>query len=266
MKTWTKRQYLTYILLFALLLVDFSRELFILIVRDLLDPSVRQTYDEQLRTLEPILYVIQVLGSFPILVLVLWLNRDQLDRLNIDRFYVVLLIVSGLIGLYAFRNKLLTFIALIYAVHILFSSKVKFGFIDFNGLRVVLLIAGVFAGIMLCVAGFSDAITISLPDSEKLLDRFLFRIIPGSIYEEAMYRGMLYMFLMDLGVSKSKAFYIQAFLFWFKHISSLLVSPFFFWIILPIGSLIFGYFAVRSKSLMPSTLAHLLVNTWIILM
>lgn len=263
MKTWTKRQYLTYILLFALILVDFSRELFILIVRDLLDPAIRQNYDEQLRTLEPILYAIQVLGSFPILVLVLTLNRDRLQEMNIDRFYVVLLIISGLFTLYAYKYEFLAVIALIYAVYILFSDKVRFGVIDFNGLRVMLLVVGVFVGVQFCMYSFSDVINISPPSSE-LLDRFLFRIIPGSIYEEAMYRGVLYMFLMDVGVGKSKAFYIQAFLFSFKHISYLLENPFFFWITLPIVSLIYGYIAMRSKSLTPSTLVHLLYNTRVV--
>ncbi|MBV6401909.1 MAG: hypothetical protein CNIPEHKO_02212 [Anaerolineales bacterium] len=263
MKTWTKRQYLTYILLFALIFVDFSRSLFILIVRDVLDSSVRQTYDEQLRTLEPILYAIQVLGSFPILVLVLSLNRDRLQEMNIDRFYVVLLIISGLIVLYAYRYEFLAVIGLICAFHILFSDKVRFGVIDFNGLRVMLLVVGVFVGVQFCMYSFSDVINISPPSSE-LLDRFLFRIIPGSIYEEAMYRGVLYMFLMDVGVGKSKAFYIQAFLFSFKHISYLLVNPFFFWVGLPISSLAYGYIAMRSKSLTPSTFAHLLYNTLVV--
>lgn len=265
MKTWTKRQYLTYILLFALLFVDFSRELFALIVRDLLDPSVRKLYAHQLGPLQVILYAIQMLGSFPILVFIFKLNRDQLQRMNVDRFYVVLLIISGLIKLYAYPYlyNILAVIALIYAVYILFNSKVKFGVIDFNGLRMMLLIVGVLAGIQFCNSGLDGEIKISLPSSE-LLDQFLLRIIPGSIYEEAMYRGVLYMFLMDVGVSKSKALYIQAFLFSFKHIGSLLVSPFFFWVILPILSLGYGYIAMRSKSLTPSTIVHLLSNTWII--
>jgi len=264
MKTWTKYQALTHALLLVLLLVDFSRSLFVLLVRDLLDPSVKQIYADQLRPLETILFALQWLGSFPIIVLVIKLNHDQLQKLNIDRFYVVLLIISGLIVLYAFPYNFFAVIALIYAVYILFSKKVTFGVVDHNSLRMILLIAGVFAGIMFCITGFSGAIKIGLPNSEQLLDRFLVEIIPGSIYEEAVYRGMLYMFLMDLGVSKSKAFYIQAFLFWIKHMSYVLALPFFFWIILPIVSLTYGYIAMRSKSLTPSTLVHILDNTWVL--
>src|SRR5919109_1550613 len=121
MKTWTKRQYLTYILLFALLFVDFSRELFLLIVRDLLDPSIKQIYTPQLRILETYLFVFQWLGSFPVMISILKLNRDRLQEMNIDRFYVFMLVTAGLIPLFKSPNifpfnffAVISFIALIY--------------------------------------------------------------------------------------------------------------------------------------------------------
>ena len=264
MKIWTKRQYLTYMLLFALLLVDFSRSLLNLIVRDLLDPSVVQIYFNQLKILSNLLFMFQWQGSVPILIFILGLNRDRLQEMNIDRFYVFMLITAGLLPLYKsphiFPYNFFGVIALIYAVYILFSKKVKFGVVDSNALKMILLITGVFAGIIICIAGFSEAIKINPSNSGQLLDRFLFQIIPGSIYEEAMYRGVLYMLLMDVGVSRSKAFYIQAFWYSGKHISFLLVSPFFYWIILPITGLTYGYIAMRSKSLTLTAFAHLLYN------
>lgn len=271
MKTWTKRQYLTYILLFALLFVDFSQSLFSLIINDLIDPSVMQNYINQLKISANLLFAFQWLGSFPVIIFILSLNRDRLQEMNIDRFYAFMLVTAGLIPLYKspiispynFPYNVFGVIALIYAVYILFSNKVKFGVIDSNALRMILLITGVFAGITVCITGFSEAIKISLPHSGQLLDRFLFQQIPGLIYEEAMYRGVLYMFLMDVGVSKSKAFFIQAFWFSGKHVHFLL-SPFVYWIIFPILGLTFGYLAMRSKSLTPSTIAHLLYSTLVL--
>jgi len=266
MKTWTKRQYLTYILLFALLLVDFSRSLFILIFRDLLDPSVVQIYTNQLRILERLLFQFQWLGSFPVIIFILKLNRDRLQEMNIDRFYVLMLVIAGLIPLYKspyiFPYNFFGVIALIYAVYILFGNTAKFAIVDRNSFLKTLLIIGTLAGIIFWINGLIDTVITGLPNI-KLSDRFVFQIIPGLIYEEAMYRGMLYMFLMDLGVSKSKAFFIQAFWFSGKHISLLLASPFFYWIIFPILGLTFGYIAMRSKSLTLSTFAHLLYNTYL---
>jgi len=264
MRTWTKHQALTYILLFALLFVDFSRGLFNLIVGDLLDPSVEQIYEDQLRTMDSILFSLHWFVRFPAIVFVLILNRDRLQSLNADRLFVFMLVATGLIQLYRTPYNIFAVIALICAVYILFDKKVSFGVVDQNGLRMILLIAGVLVGITFCATGFFHNVKIGLPNTE-LFDRFVFRIIPGSIYEEAVYRGILYMFLMDLGVSKSKAFYIQAFAFWIIHMEYLLALPFYFWLFLPIHSLIYGYIAMRTKSLTASASAHLLYNTWVTL-
>lgn len=150
-------------------------------------------------------------------------------------------------------------IAAIYAVYILFGNQVKFSVMDPKALWITLLIIGLFAGITVYMAGFP----IKIPNTEAVR-HFLLNVIPGTIYEEAVYRGMLYMFLMDLGVSKPKAFFIQAFLFWITHINYLFMFPFYFWIILPIHSLIYGYIAMRSESLTASTFAHLLYNTLVL--
>lgn len=261
MKTWTKYQALTHALLLILLVFDFAQSLLVLVQVDLLSPTFKGIYADQLRFWGKMLYALPLFGSFPIIAFVIKINQDQLQKLNIDRFYVILLIASGLIILYSLPYNCFVIMAVIYAVYILFGNEVKFGVIDSNALRMILLITGVFAGIMVCIAG---VVVVGLPNTEASVRRFVLEVIPGTIYEEAVYRGMLYIFLMDLGVSKSKAFYIQAFLFWISHINYLVQFPFYFWIILPIHSLIYGYIAMRSKSLTASTFAHLLYNTWVL--
>jgi len=258
MKTWTKDQALTHTLLLILLVFNFAQSLLVLLHADLLSPTFKDMYAEQLRFWGRILYGFPLLGGFPILALVIIMNQDQLHKLNIDRFYVVLLIASGLLILILSLYNCFVVMALIYAVYILFSNKVKFAVIDPHVLRIFLLITGVFAGIAVYI------IKISFPFEQESVRRFLLEVVPGTIYEEAVYRGMLYMFLIDLEMSKPKAFYIQAFLFWITHINYLLRFPFAFWIILPILSLILGYIAMRSKSLTPSTFAHLLYNTLVL--
>jgi len=154
--------------------------------------------------------------------------------------------------------------AVIYAVSILLGKRVKFAVMDPKALRIFLLIIGVLAGTVVYMTSFNDAIRISFPWTQASVRHFVLQVIPGTIYEEAVYRGMLYMFLMDIGVSKPKTFYIQAFLFWITHINYLFRFPFAFWIVIPILSLTLGYIAMRSKSLTPSTFAHLLYNTLVL--
>ena len=259
MKTWTKDQALTHGLLLLLLVFNFAQSLFVLAYGDLLSPTFKSMYADQLRFWGRILYGFLLFGSFPIIALVIKMNQDQLQKLNIDRFYVVLLIISGLLILSSSPLNCFVVIAAIYAVYILFGNQVKFSVMDPKALWITLLIIGLFAGITVYMAGFP----LKIPNAEAVR-HFLLNVIPGTIYEEAVYRGMLYMFLMDVGVSKPKAFYIQAFLFWITHINYLFLLPFYFWIILPIHSLIYGYIAMRSKSLTASTFAHLLYNTLVL--
>lgn len=260
MKSWTKYQALTHALLLILLVVDFSQSLSVLIYDDLLSPSVKDIYADQFKFWILAQYGLLLFGSFPIIALVIKLNHDQLQKLNIDRFYVVMLITSGLIVLYSLPYNCFAVLALIYTVYILSGKKVRFGAFDQNALRMILLIAGAFAGIMIFITSFVDTVKIDSLTIELQLRHFLLESIPISIYEEAVYRGMLYMFLIDLGLSESKTFYTQAFLFWITHINYVVSSPVFFWVILPILSLTFGYIAARSKSLTPSTIAHILYN------
>ena len=68
------------------------------------------------------------------------------------------------------------------------------------------------------------------------------------------------MFLKDLGLSDSKAIFLQAFIFGAKHINYLFSSPFSFWLAIPLLGLILGIIVFRTKSLTVSTFVHLLYN------
>jgi membrane protease YdiL (CAAX protease family) len=116
--------------------------------------------------------------------------------------------------------------------------------------------------ILICLSSIGARIEITgQTDGTKSLRHFLLEIIPFSIIEEAVFRGMLYMFLVDLGVSQNKTFWIQAFVFWISHINYIISSPVNFWLTIPILSLLLGYLAHRSRSLTPSAIAHILYNS-----
>ena len=259
-KTWPKQQVLTHTILLMLLFVDFSQSLLVLIHDDLLNVSVKEVYIEQFKFWIICLYWFMLLG-IPLIILVIRLNRDQLQKLNIDKFYIVMLIIAGLLGLYTLPFNCFAVIAVIYAGYILSDNKVQFGVFDFNTLRMILVVAGAFAGIMFCTISLVSSIRID-PNAGQSLRHFLLENIPNSIYEEAIYRGMLYMFLKDLGLSESKVLYVQAFIFWIKHINYLFAAPLSFWLFIPILGLTLGHITFRSKSLTPSIFAHVLYNAF----
>jgi membrane protease YdiL (CAAX protease family) len=80
----------------------------------------------------------------------------------------------------------------------------------------------------------------------------------GVLYEEILFRGVLWMILRDRGYSETKILVVQAALFWLAHLN--LISRSSFWVILPLFSLWLGFLVLRSKSLTPSTWVHFIYN------
>jgi membrane protease YdiL (CAAX protease family) len=174
-----------------------------------------------------------------------------------DQFFVLLLIICGLLGLYVLPYNCFSGIAFIYLLYALLSKKIKFGSVNRNLLRVSLWMVGISAGGFLLISSF-----LNMPKIGQNMNYFLFEVIPFSVYEEAVYRGILIMFLKDLLYSESKILYIQAFFFWISHISYLIESPSTFWVFIPILGLTLGCIALRTKSITLSAIAHILINAF----
>lgn len=255
----------TYGILFFLLFVSFLQSFLVLIYDDLLDPSIRDNYADVFRFWVIVLYQILLLGGAPLIALVVILNQDRLRRLNMDRLYIVFLIIAGLIGVYlSLINDLwliaaITIVAVIYFVYALLIHKIEFAFFERRSLPSVLLVIAMFAAILYIIS-ILTAIKVNFPLSEQASLEFLLEDIPFAIYEEAIFRGLLYMFFTDLGLSRSKVFFGQAFLFWLNHINRAIPNPMFFWVVLPILSLVLGYVVLRSKSLTLGTITHIIYN------
>lgn len=156
MKTWTKYQVVTHSILFALLILYFSNSLLSLIYNSLLSPAIRDAYSDKIEFWGILLYGLIYFASFPVIAVVLKLNQDQLQKLNIDKFYVILLITAGLCVLYSLPYNCFAGIAVIYAVYILFDNKTRFGVVDDGAFRMILLIVSVCAGIMIFIISFAD--------------------------------------------------------------------------------------------------------------
>jgi len=84
--------------------------------------------------------------------------------------------------------------------------------------------------------------------------------LAGIVFEEVLFRGALWAYVRDLGLSERATFYVQAVLFWVSHHETLLNNPYFFWVALPIDAILLGLMTWRSKSLTPSTISHFLFN------
>jgi len=84
--------------------------------------------------------------------------------------------------------------------------------------------------------------------------------MPFWVMEEALIRGMLWMMLESFGWRPFRIVLVQAFVFWILHIQYVVSNPFLFWILTPAGSVFYGVFVWRYKSITPSAIAHILFN------
>jgi membrane protease YdiL (CAAX protease family) len=201
--------------------------------------------------------------TFTLLTVVIWLNKENLSDLNIDRYFIMVLILTGVLLFLYFGISPLGIVAGISALslfYLLKSNKLQAEKAQKPTTLLIITLIGITPVVLLRL--LSHELSFYIEGFHKLseieLMWFVVRYTWGVAYEEMLFRGMLWMILRDEKIYSSLIIFIQAFLFWIIHANS--VSGFSFWIILPMVSLWFGFLVRRSKSLIPSTMAHFLYN------
>lgn len=122
-------------------------------------------------------------------------------------------------------------------------------------LRIILLILiGFFLGIILI------SNSLSIARINWLIHWSFSSVIPFGIFEEVIFRGLLWKFLKKQNWSDFWIVIFQVILFWFAHGDRIFTYPVDFWIIIPLGSILFSLIAWRSRSITPSSIAHILLN------
>jgi len=81
----------------------------------------------------------------------------------------------------------------------------------------------------------------------------------GALVEEILFRGFLWGYLKRKGWTENKVFWVQGILFWFFHISRIF-TPFTFFIVIPLLTMIYSKLTLHSKQLYPAIVSHIIVN------
>jgi membrane protease YdiL (CAAX protease family) len=194
-----------------------------------------------------------------------WLNRHRLAALNIDRPFMVVLILSGAVSMFYLTPAIGTLVGLttgffFWAYHsgyFVFKNPVPYSM----GTKLMILLIILLA--LAPVPLFRPIVKTSL-NFQTFIETFLGILIAelvGIVFEEVIFRGALWAYLRGLGFSDRAAFSVQAVLFWISHHRFLLLkNPYSFWVSLPIQAVLLGLMVWRSKSLTPSTISHFLFN------
>jgi membrane protease YdiL (CAAX protease family) len=219
------------------------------------------------------------LGSYSLIVFLIWWEREQLAQFHFDLLplscFLILRPIHTVILNYWNVDSPLKFPRL-PALFILFLaaglalSLLKSGYklTPLTRRNVIWLAIGLGVGLSFSVfqnpreflsALYNPAINSSALFKSTVLT-ILYHLGFAPINEEPLFRGFLWGYLRQQNWRESWIWLFQTSLFMIAHIYRMNQDPLFFWIYIPLAGLLLGWLTWRSRSLAPAMLAHGLIN------
>ena len=198
------------------------------------------------------------------LVCLIWINRNRLKNLHIDRPYLTIIIVTGGVLFLWYLPIHIGFFILIFMGFI--GWAIKNDMLNYQDLKVaplrlilyVLLTLIPLIPTLLYVLVSGTQITI---DRNSTFNAFITSNLLGVVFEEILFRGLLWMLLLDLNINERKILYVQMILFWISHYDLIILDRLYsFWVSLPFVGLLYGMIVRRDKSITPTTICHFIYN------
>lgn len=221
-------------------------------------------------------FVAIYLVLYLIISTLIWKNGEELYSFHIDKFFIFIFFLFG--SLFRFRGidnfLTLLFEFLLFLFILIFSVafiKRKIQIKSFSVINKWNLLA-IFSGFLLAFLIILLNPLIQYDNTKRFsillftgifLKNLFIEIGLSAIIEEPIYRGFLWGTLLKRNWPEFKILFFQAFLFWISHISYL-NQPFTFWITAPSISLLLGYLTMKSKSIIPPLITHVIYNAFLV--
>jgi membrane protease YdiL (CAAX protease family) len=211
----------------------------------------------------PIIAYYYVLITTILITVIVGLNKEQLSDLHIDKYFIYVFLILDILNFMLYGVTWLGIIGCTSALYIVYLiRKRKFNFENDKKLTSLVLMSmlGVAPVLLLRLLANEPSLFIKnlfLLNGITIFGQ-IFITLHSVIYEELLFRGLLWMYLEKLKLSGLKILFVQALLFWIVHLNS--TSRAFFWVLLPLLGLWFGFLVLRSKSLIPSISTHFVYN------
>lgn len=201
-----------------------------------------------------LIFVIYVL-----ILLTIWINRNNLNEYNVDRSFFFILL--GYCILLAWRYfPILLGIFMCVAVGFFIFEYRKNTYVFSESTLISPTIFGLIIFVIIMPIVFSNYSGEKHITYEEIINSLVNANLFGVIFEEFLFRGLLWAVLRNRGLTESRIVLFQAILFWLAHYQLLLDGTLSFWTSVPFVSVILGILVLRSKSLAISTIPHFLYN------
>jgi membrane protease YdiL (CAAX protease family) len=197
--------------------------------------------------------------TYSLITIVIFLNESSLHLFHIDRVSMALFVFLG--GLYSFFipqpiGAMMTMVAL-FNLNMLLSKELSFSRIQF-GVSVFALII-LFIVLQLIYFLWIGETFSSVTHDVKVVSVLFKANFTWAIFEEIIFRGILWRYLKNKGLKEYQVVFTQAFFFWLVHFYYY-PHLIFFWIFVPVASVLFGVITYKSRSLLPSFIVHYFFN------
>lgn len=195
--------------------------------------------------------------TYTLILFSIFLNKEKLQELNIDKisFWIILGTCSLLAWSYLpfalgfFMFAIVGYFAIEYR-----KNKFEFQSSTFS-IKTFAIALFMLTPLLLLILNSNLIIT-----NEQIINAVFKATFFGVVFEEYLFRGVLWGYLRSQGVGEYKILVIQAILFWLSHYQALLDGSLSFWTTIPFAGVILGLLALRSKSLTTGIVTHFFYN------
>ncbi len=205
--------------------------------------------------------VIYICVSYGLISIVIWLNRKDLQKLNIDSnfIWIWIFIFVGCLYSLIFPVTFGVFLGSVAIINLWFlsSNKLQFEYISSNIRQSTIFILIILAPLLIKLLLGNSATS---PDAKTIIEALFTANLPTVVFEEVTFRGLMWMFLAKLSLKEYQIILIQGVLFWISHLYYFKSDTFTFWFWLPFSSIMLGIIVWRSKKIASSIVGHYLYN------
>jgi membrane protease YdiL (CAAX protease family) len=212
--------------------------------------------------INPFLQSMIYISIFLLMLIAMWINKARLNALNLDKIaYMLTLMVSTILGLILTPYIIGVILLIAVGIFIYLGHNQRFHYSKSNLSPVYILppVMLIFLPFLI-YAFFSPTFRINVTSFGAVQTALINVNIFTVIFEEFLFRGLLWDHLSARSLQSGKVIAIQALLFWLAHLPSVIDKWFFFWVTLPFVSVMLGILIYRSKSLTVTIITHSLYN------
>lgn len=200
--------------------------------------------------------------AYILTVLIVWLNRHRLSTLNIDRPFLIAVMLGGVLYVFYLTTDIGILVGITTLLVFWAYRNGHFSIKDparYSHGTVLLILVSVLP-VLLYILRYGHTLHSDIT-YQAIIASLLQAQLAAVVFEEVIFRGVLWVVFRNLGFKEFASFILSSLLFWIAHYRYLLQgNGYSFWFALPLVAFLFGFLAWRTKSLTPSTAGHFLFN------